>query len=233
MSFSLHLPHFSAEQVAFGYSAAHETLLALHVFYDCKHHPLHIPWVINARKKINPRLKEEIEAFCFFYQRPIITFWDLREGSAIHSFESDLNDLLNRPLLDFQKKVVEAILNQEISDLSDTTIHERLNNITLQKYSKSRQTIKDLFENPSEIRQRFINLMEAFWSACLKEEWPEMEELLLKDITFRGRKLYNEGIMPLFESLSSEIVTYPDEKELLFVEFQKRRLTLKKVTAYI
>jgi DNA-binding transcriptional ArsR family regulator len=224
MSFSLHLSNFSSEQIAFGYSAAHETLVALHVYFDCKHHPLHIPWVINARKKISPGLKEEIEAFSLFYKRPIVTFWDLQEDSAIHSFEFDLNRLVDKPIQDYYERIIESILNRQISSgnyASNQKLQQEFIDKTLERYPQSKEMVVNLLENPTESRQRFVNLLESFWNTCLKDEWPKMEELFLKDISYRGMKLLKEGPLSLLASLSQEIVIHPNEKRAVIRRISK------------
>lgn len=229
MSFSLYLSNFSSEQISFGYSAAHETLIALHVFFDCKHHPLHIPWVINARKKVSPILKEEIEAFSFFYKRPIFTFWDLEEDSSIHSFDHDLNELLNKPIEHYYEKIVGSILKKSVSyqhSLTDLGIYDEVRDKTFDKYPKSQQMLEELLENPVKSRQRFINLLEAFWNSCLKEEWSKIEELFLKDLSYRGDILLNRGPLYLLESLSQDIDLYPKENKAVIRRLSKADLYL-------
>lgn len=222
MSFSLYLSNFSSEQVAFGYSAAHETLIALHVFIDCKHHPLHIPWVINARKKITPGLKEEIERFSFLYKRPIVDFWVLQEDSSIRSFDVDLKEFAEKPIEFFYEKVVETILNRK---LTRQLLQQEFIEAASKRYPESKEVIVKLMENPEESRRQFITMFEAFWNACVKEDWPMMEELFLKDISFRGRKLMNEGPLSLLASLSKEIDIYPNEKRAVIRRISKAEIS--------
>lgn len=188
MSFSLYISELSPEQVSFGYSAAHETIIALHVFHDCKHHPLHIPWVINARRKIHSTLKQEIAAFSFLYKRPLVTFWSLQGNSAFQSFEDGLNELSSSSVDFFCNTIVETILNQR-----GTTTNFR-NNQQLQqdfigfacnRYPESREVIHALSKNPELVLQRFINMLEDFWRICVKNDWNMIEELFLKDIALR------------------------------------------------
>jgi DNA-binding transcriptional ArsR family regulator len=225
MSFSLYLSNLSAEQIAFGYSSAHETLIALHVFIDCKHHPLHIPWVLNARKKINSVLKEEIEAFSIFYMRPIVPFWELHEESAIRPFDFDLNELVEKPIEVYYKTIVEIILGRKETDIfSDQQLRQEFSEVACKRYPQSKEIIIGLLENPNESRQRFINMLEAFWNACVKEEWPLIEELFLKDIAFRGKKLMKEGTCQLLASLSQEVDIYPNEERAVIRRISKEEI---------
>ncbi|WP_223596277.1 ArsR/SmtB family transcription factor [Neobacillus bataviensis] len=212
MSFSMHLANLSSEQIAFSYSPAHETILALHVFDDCKHHPLHIPWVINARKKVSSGLKEEIDAFSLFYQRPIISYWG-HQGTAFRSFDKELQGFLELPIEEFYQKIVDSIRSHSGLQLE---FFEK----AIERYPKSHNVLLGLLENPDEVRLRFTHLLKAFWDACLREEWPRVEELFLKDITFRGKKLMNEGPLPLLESLSPEIV----------IDSKKKRAVIRRIS---
>jgi DNA-binding transcriptional ArsR family regulator len=226
MSYSLYLRDLSPEQIAFGYSAAHETIIALHVFMDCKHHPLHIPWVINARKKVDSALKREMEAFSIFYRRPIVPFWNLRMESSLRPFDADLKDFLHQPVEVYGKTVVETILNRKALNIfNDGELKTELIELVNRRCPDSKEVILDMLNDPLASRQRFINMLESFWHACVKEEWPHIEELFLKDISIRGRKLIQEGPLHLLGSLSKEIDIYPEEKKAMIRRISKEEIS--------
>lgn len=227
MSYSLNLSNFSSEQIAFGYSAAHETLIALHVFYDCKHHPLHIPWVINARKKISPALKEEIENFSLFYKRPIVSFWELSEDSTFRSFDSDLMEMAEQPIETYWQKIIETLMDKNRNEIHwDQKLHNELIELGDRRYPESKEVILELLETPEKSRRRFLQMLEGFWNACLKEEWPLIEELFLKDISYRGKILLDEGPFPLLTGLSDTIDVYPEEKRAVVRRISKGEIDL-------
>jgi len=222
MSFTLRFSKLSAEQLAFGYSAAHEVMLALHVFVDCKHHPLHIPWVLKARKSIRPTLKEEIEAFSIFYKRPIVTFWDMQCTSPFSTFEGDLEFLGQKTNDNYLRTIMGIILNDKTMNASNMNKQEHdFLAIAMKKYPKSKQVMMELLDNPDKNRNRFIAMLEEFWNACLKDEWPRIEELFLKDISFRGTTLLREGPYQLLSSLSPEIDIYPNEGKAIIRRISK------------
>lgn len=222
MSFTLRFSNFSAEQIAFGYSAAHETLLALHVFIDCKHHPLHIPWVLNARTKINSALKEEIDAFSIFYKRPIVTFWDIQGDTPFTKFDQELDQLVHKPIGYYTRTVMGIILNDKAAD--ETTIHHHEHNFletASKRYPESKRVINEFLDNPEKSREHFIQMLEEFWNVCMKEEWSRIEELFVKDISLRGRTLLMEGPLQLLSSLSPEIDIYPNENKAVIRRISK------------
>lgn len=222
MSFTFRFSNLSAEQLAFGYSTAHEAMLALHVFVDCKHHPLHIPWVLNARKKIGTTLREEIESFRIFYERPIVTFWEMQSTSPFSSFEGDLELLAHKPIDFYSRTIMGIILNDKAMNASNMYSSEKdFLAIVMKKYPKSKQVMKELLDSPEKSRNRFIHMLEEFWKACLKDEWPKIEELFLKDISFRGTTLLREGPYQLLSSLSPEIDIYPNEGKAIIRRISK------------
>lgn len=231
MSFSLYVSNLASEQILFGYSAAHETLLALHVYIDCKHHPLHIPWVIKTRKKITSTLKQEIEAFSLFYKRPIVTFWALQGNSAFQSFEDDLNELSSSSTDYFCHTIVQTLLNRK-EKLTDIIHNQQLQQefieFAYKRYPESTEVILTLLKNPELIRQRFINMLEDFWKACVKDDWNMIEDLFLKDIAFRGKKLMKEGPLQLLASLSQEIDIYQKEKKAVIRRISKEDIYFDK-----
>lgn len=225
MSFSLYVSNLSPEQVAFSYSAAHETMMALHVFHDCTHHPLHIPWVISARKKINSTLKQEIEAFSFLYQRPLVTFWTMQGHSAFQSFEQGITELSSSPVDFFCHTIVETILRGKgipTGLMNNRKLQQDFTGMACHRYPESKEVILALVENPEPIRQRFINMLEDFWRICVKSDWNMIEELFLKDIAIRGRKLIDEGILQLLDSLSQEIDIDPLKNKAVIRRISKQ-----------
>ncbi|MBS4172670.1 DUF5937 family protein [Bacillus sp. FJAT-49736] len=222
MSFTLRFSNFSAEQIAFGYSAAHETLLALHVFVDCKHHPLHIPWVLNARKKVHTALKEEIESFSILYKRPIVTFWDNHSNTTFTTFERELDLLAQKPIEFYSSTVMGIILNDRAADeMNIHQVEQKFSDIALKRYPESGQVITELLNNPEKNRARFIRMLEDFWKVCLEEEWPRIEELFVNDISLRGTTLLKEGPLQLLSSLSPEIAVYPSENKAVIRRVSK------------
>jgi DNA-binding transcriptional ArsR family regulator len=226
MSFSLYVWNLSPEQVAFSYSAAHETMMALHVFHDCKHHPLHIPWVIDARRKINSTLKQEIEAFSFLYKRPLVTFWALQGNSAFQSFEEGLRELESSPVEFFYTTIVETILNRKMAD--GQLLQQEFVEFACNRYPESEEIINALVKKPEPIKQRFLNMLEEFWRICVKEDWNAIEELFLKDIADRGRTLMKDGALQLLGSLSQEIDIDPGEQKAIIRRISKEDIFFDK-----
>lgn len=225
MSFAFHVSNLSPEQVTFSYAAAHETMMALHVFHDCKHHPLHIRWVIRARKKMKPALKQEIEAFSFLYKRPVVTFWALQGNSAFQSFDDGLNELGSSSADSFRDTIMRTILNPKGSSADfkeDLKLEQDFLEAASNRYPESKEIILALLNNPASIRQRFMDMLEEFWIHCVKDEWNRIEELFLKDIAFRGKKLMDEGVLQVLGSLSQEIDIYQSEKKAVIRRISKK-----------
>jgi biotin operon repressor len=221
MSFSLHISNLSPEQIIFAYSPAHEAMVALHVFVDPKHHPLHIAWMIQARRRMSPSLKAEIDGFRFLYSRPIVEFWEINEESSIRSFSDALNELKDKPIRLYIKSVMETFLGQKIEDDKLPHAQKAFLEMANERFPDCKDVILDLMEHPKENRDRFLSMLEAFWDTCLKKDWPEMESKFLEDITSRGNTLLTKGPLCLLKSLSPEIEIDPKEKKAVLRRVSK------------
>lgn len=229
MSFTLELANFSSEQVAFGYSAAHEAVVALHVFHDCKHHPLHLSWVLQARRRLSPALKEEIEAFRFFYRRPIVAFWELQEGAAFRSFEQEVDELMQAPIAGYAEKTLHMLLERSVSwaqwQQADAVIAEEVLARVRERHPGSLAVVGEFLRDPWRSRARFVEMLCAFWEACVREEWPRIEELFVLDITERGRALLRGGVLGVLEGLAPEISVNRKRQTATIRRISKAELT--------
>jgi DNA-binding transcriptional ArsR family regulator len=204
--------------------------VALHVLIDSKHHPLHIPWVLDARKRISPGLKAEIEAFSLFYLRPIITFWHLSADTAFRTFEQDLQELMALPVEHYAESVLESLLRGPCA-LREVQQQENLTNLAVERarerHVASVAVVEELIADPVKSRARFVQLLQAFWDDCLQEKWQEIEELMLRDITMRGGHLFQKGPLGVLEKLSPEITVDPLTQQATIRRISKLEITFE------
>jgi uncharacterized protein DUF5937 len=83
------LPEQESESVAFSYSPVVEAVLSLHVLVAPKHHPLQRAWVRRMRR-LDPRLRAEIQAFRFAYVGHFPGFLFPRPDEEFLEFEQEL-----------------------------------------------------------------------------------------------------------------------------------------------
>jgi hypothetical protein len=83
------LPEQESESVAFAYSPVVEAVLSLHVLVAPKHHPLQHAWVRRMRK-LDPKLRGEIQAFRFAFVGHFPDFLFPRPDEEFLEFEQEL-----------------------------------------------------------------------------------------------------------------------------------------------
>ncbi|MDQ6692956.1 MAG: DUF5937 family protein [Chloroflexota bacterium] len=212
-----HVGMLSPEQVAFGYSPIRETLRSLHVVADCRHHPLHIPWVLQARKRMSPALKAEVQRFEFLYGQQTAIFWDIWPHSDFRSFHDELATLRTVEVTAYAEPVLTYLIALAKGGsvaakillepfLSDSAAQELLLARTRVLYPRSISIVQELLSNPQQSQSRFCDFLAAYWEHCMSADWERLERLFLDDITRHGRVLFQGGAFALLEGLSSELV---------------------------
>jgi DNA-binding transcriptional ArsR family regulator len=180
-------------QLALGFSPAHEALLSLHVLTDPGHHPVQTPWVINARRRMDPWLKEEAQAFRFLYQRPIATFWRpaaLEEG---RTFDGEILALRRAP--DAYIEEAQAVAGWWVEEAARRG--EKLEAVL----PRSVEAIEQLRSDPEASHRRFVRFLRRYWEVCLAPGWAEIEGVLRQDIEHRERLLARKGPLALVRDL--------------------------------
>lgn len=143
--------------------------------------------------------------------------------SAFQSFEEGLTELNDSPPASFSRTIMETILNHR-GKASYLQLQSDFIQYTNNRYPQSKEIILDLVNKPDFIRQRFIDMLEAFWIHAVQSEWNRIEDLFLKDIAFRGKKLMNDGVLALLGSLSQEIDMNLIEKKAVIRRISKEEI---------
>lgn len=208
MAIHLEFGTLRPEQIAFGFSPAQEALISLHVLFDSGHHPLHIPWVIRARKRLSPALRAELEAFGVLDKKLIADLWIPEPGSEFPSFEDELKQLLRAPIEHYANGFAFVLLG--IPDaygraLHDDQMRQAMMEQALAGFPLSTSVVQEFLDDPLRSREHFCACLAAYWQACLASEWSRLEEAFLHDIESRGCALLREGVLGLLSILSPEL----------------------------
>lgn len=191
MAITIRFGALPAANVAFAYSPGQEALHSLHVLADSRSHPLHVTWVMNARRQLTPALKAELERFSFLFdhnQLPVL--WDVRSSPAIRSFADDLAELRRSSPTEFV-----AMLRTSAADWdAEATLRADAAAVTAEAE-----------QAPERVLERFCDLLEGYWAACLAPRWAEIEAAFVSDIEQRGRRLLRKGTAGALEALSPDI----------------------------
>jgi DNA-binding transcriptional ArsR family regulator len=231
MAVVLRFGRLGPAQVSFAYSPAQEALHSLHVLRDAREHPLHVPWVVRAREKLSPALKAEIDRFAFLFRRPLPVLWDLMDTDSLQTFADDMTAFRRQPPDLFATALLNAAFGLAAGPVfkhcpDEPAALAHVCAAAIERQPQAADLFTALMANPAHGADRFADLMEAYWDACLGPEWPEIEEMFARDIALRGRRLLQKGIAGTLEGLSPDMQVDRDHASCVVVRATSREVTL-------
>jgi DNA-binding transcriptional ArsR family regulator len=213
MTIHLDVSHLRTDHLVFGYSPLQEALNSLHVLANSKRFPLHIPWVIEVRKRMRAPLKQEYDRFRLCFERLIITALDLQDSASVQTFDEELRAFQHSSPTRFadelafvalERVVPYAALRQDVGLRAVASAH------IAERYPTSIAVFQEALRRPGRVRQWFCDFVASYWQACLQAEWPAIEARLAQDITVRAQILQQgEGVARLLNSLGPGLYINP------------------------
>lgn len=198
-------------QVSFGFSPALETVHSLHVLMDSRSHPLHIPWVLRARRKLSPVLKAELERWRFYFERtPLPVLWHPWDRTDIPTFEEELACFRAGPPglfgVGLLMKMIDPDARAPAPEMAKAMAdHEQLLRRVAEQSPEQLPLMEEYLQDPKRSQNRFADLLEAYWQTCIADEWLELEARFAADIEQRGRMLFRRGVTAALEGLSPDM----------------------------
>jgi DNA-binding transcriptional ArsR family regulator len=101
------------EQAVFGCSAAHEALRGLGVLAAVRHHPLHVSWALDARARMPPALRTELEAYAYWFARRPMLFPRIWPLGAVAEWDEEIAALRTAPIAHFTEPFLHVALMDE------------------------------------------------------------------------------------------------------------------------
>jgi DNA-binding transcriptional ArsR family regulator len=209
------LPALAAERVAHAYSPLLEAVLSLHVLVEPKHHPLQHPWVREMRR-LPLSLKRAIDDFSFVYRRYIPSLLAPSPDESLREFEDELAALRNRDPESIALEFCRPLYDH--GGAEDTGFLER-EAVRAQIARSARLVGADpylatlVFENPSELAERFTDMVGAYWDEGFGEEWGRIEPQLADCVSAAGLRIAVEGLYDFLQGLSLQLRVDPGREE--------------------
>ena len=212
------LPEQESESVAFAYSPVVEAVLSLHVLVAPKHHPLQHAWVRRMRK-LDPKLRAEIQAFRFAYVGHFPDFLFPRPDEEFLDFEQELaflHDLEPETLaFEFLRPVYDHAggwpRDSTLLERGDVREHVRR---WCGRLGEDSVTLASLiFEDPAELGRRFCALLERYWKAAFEEEWQRIEPTLVEAVEEAGGRLATDGVLGFLAELRPHLRVEPERRQ--------------------
>ncbi|QBD76864.1 ArsR family transcriptional regulator [Ktedonosporobacter rubrisoli] len=221
----IHLDSPQAERLAFSYSPLQEAVRSLQVLAKSKYHPLHLAWVLQIRQQMPVALRAEVSAFGIIFARmiPDIFASSLSLGSDFLPFTEEFRVTQELAAQDYAERVLnQAILGHDMDELnypleqisSSPELQEQILAQTAEIHPASVQMVQELLTNPQRSQERFLAFFLQYWEVCLAPQWPQLEELLLRDIQQRGQLLFEYGPREVLSSLAPQLNIYEEENNI-------------------
>ena len=213
MTITLDVSRLSGENIAFGYSPLQEAMDSLHVLCNSKRFPLHVRWVIDARKKMSHKLRADFDRFRLCYERLISTFWDLRDSASLQTVDEELETFQRAGTGRFTDELAFIALERPLPFTAlrkEERLRQEAMTRVVERYPSSISVFQDIFKKPKQVHRRFCEFLADYWRACLADEWVEIEERLAQDITERAQALQQGmSVAKLLNSLGPGIYINP------------------------
>lgn len=216
MSVRLALGPPDADRFEFGSSPGSEALRSLHVLTAVKRHPLHISWVLEMRTRLDARLKNDLDAFRFWFAERPLLLPEVWPPGEVNTWPDDLDLLRKAPVEHFAEPMLHAALahrgrarRMPLEALrGDAEAQERaLGQIG---HPASVAIFRELISDPEGVREHFADFLAAYWDACLAEDWPSLESHLHAEIARRFQALSRLGPAAMLTGISDHITAAAD-----------------------
>ena len=202
-----HLPADAAERVSFAYSPALEAALSLHVVAGPKHHPLQHGWVRRARR-LPTGLRRRIDAFNFVWRADVPDFLLPSPEGDYDSFEAELARLRQlEPLLvgfEFLRPLWDHAGDRDPAKLADPAVRAHVET-RAERVGGDPSLALLLFDDPAELRERFLAVLSDYWEAAFGTEWERIEPQLADAVVEAGRQIAAGGVYAMLPRLARRL----------------------------
>ncbi|MDF2629290.1 MAG: ArsR family transcriptional regulator [Symbiobacteriaceae bacterium] len=206
MTTTLRFGKLPLDRLAFAYSPGQEALHSLHVLSDARSHPLHVHWVVQARKRQSPALKAEIDRYELLVGRRMPVLWDVREARSLCTFDDDLATLRSAPPEFFVHRLLLAALGPSPADKlpPGADLGQQCAAAAL-RHPECAAVLTEAAADPARELARYADFLAGYWEACLAPDWDRIEEMFVADIERRGRRLVRRGVAGALDGLSADV----------------------------
>jgi DNA-binding transcriptional ArsR family regulator len=190
--------------VAFALSPLCEVMLSLHVLLAPKVHALQHPW-IRAMRRLSPALKREARAFAFVYEDALPDTVIPPTPGARPRFDEQVAAIAALSETDFAYDVARPLFHYLVPDAGgqeSMAIQEtRTSSLDRAAYwgDESRTLAALAFDDPAELRRRFLDFLNAYWDEVFALEWDRLEPLLEADIESARAVISEWGLYEFLE----------------------------------
>ena len=190
------------QRVHFSVSPMHELLRSLHVLRGPKHHGIHLPWIMEATRRLDTVTRNNLEYFALCYELGIPpSLVPGLNSTSIVSFDEELellSTLNSDKLLDDLERISEHRGNEFIPRLA--------RGVEWSGFSFSHSSLlNDLRSDPDGVLDCFYDFVACYWDEHFSPIWKRLEDQLLEDIVSQAERLRANGFGSFIDEVSDRI----------------------------
>jgi DNA-binding transcriptional ArsR family regulator len=203
----------AVDRVRFVYSAAYEAALSLHVLAEPKRHAAQHAWVRRARR-LTPGLRRRLQDFRFAWLFGPPDF--MLPQAVAPDFDAELERLRSLPAelvaFEFLRAFWDHSGERDPALLRNRTVREHVSR-RVGAYGGDRDLALLLFDDPAELRARFLALLSDYRDELFGAEWAKLERELAGAVVEAQEQLATDGLYPLLETFGRRLVVDRDRSE--------------------
>ncbi len=223
-------------KLSFTYSPLHECLMSLHVLSNPKHHPAHLKWAIETKRRLPGPLAATLHALGRGF-REFLMLADIPEVDPEADFQTYDDELTRIEAMTpetFALRTMRSLADQAATLRALTSASDRdklMAGIGLHTDAE-RKAISELLSDPARVQARLLAALRAYWKLAFAAKFAEIEPLLIQDITQKGWQLEREEPVSLVCSLSDR-VSYDSARNSLVIHKEvEANLDVKQMQAF-
>ncbi|HEY1428974.1 MAG TPA: DUF5937 family protein [Candidatus Tumulicola sp.] len=205
-----------AKTIRFSFSPLQETLRALHVLSDPRHHAEQMDWVRKTRRRATPEIRYAIRRFRFLLDPPEL-FPERFPGRTATTFGDELQLLRAHPAL-FRDAMVRRMLGasllrkEQVDAAGRPAALRRLVRETQRRYPRDAALLDAFAADSGATSDAFCDALETFFLRCLQPQWQQFEERVREDAATRRRLLERFGIAAMLRTLTPQLAVSGDRR---------------------
>ena len=190
----------------FVYSAAYEAALSLHVLAEPKRHAAQHEWVRRARR-LRPSLRKRLQDFRFAWRFGPPDF--MLPTAVAPDFDAELERLSSLPAeliaFEFLRAFWDHAGERDPALLRNPTVREHVAR-RARAYGGDGDLALLLFDDPGELRGRFLGLLSDYRDELFGAEWNGLGRELAGAVEEAQTRLAADGLYPLLATFGRRLV---------------------------
>jgi DNA-binding transcriptional ArsR family regulator len=208
------------DKLSFTYSPLHECLMSLHVLSNPKHHPAHLKWAIQTKRRLPDPLAATLRQIGEGF-REFLMLADVPEVDPEADFRTCDDELARLEAMTpetFAVRTMHRLADREatLHALASASGRDKLMAGIDRHTDAERRAISELLSEPARVQAHVVAALRAYWELAFAAKFAEIEPLLIQDITEKGWQLEREGPVSLVCSLS-DCISYDSARNSLVI----------------